>query len=118
MFEELADYRAFELLRSHSARSDYLLTKQVRVGWDAQAKRMLDVRCVAWCALLSIDKHHVPAVWWHNTKWKFENLSASASVHSFVSCFCCCFCFFQNISKNQIPKTLKMFHVAREKYFP
>ena len=29
MFEELADYRAFELLRSHSARSDYLLTKQV-----------------------------------------------------------------------------------------
>lgn len=31
MFEELADYRAFELLRSHSARSDYLLTKQARI---------------------------------------------------------------------------------------
>lgn len=35
MFEELADYRAFELLRSHSARSDYLLTKQVKE--DAEA---------------------------------------------------------------------------------
>lgn len=31
MFEELKDYRAFELLRSHSARSDYLLTKQARI---------------------------------------------------------------------------------------
>jgi intron-binding protein aquarius len=30
IFEELADYRAFELLRSQSLRSDFLLTKQVR----------------------------------------------------------------------------------------
>jgi len=29
IFEELADYRAFELLRSQSLRGDYLLTKQV-----------------------------------------------------------------------------------------
>ena len=31
IFEELADYRAFELLRHHGMRSDYLLTKQARV---------------------------------------------------------------------------------------
>ena len=31
IFEELIDYRAFELLRSQSHRSDYLLTKQVTV---------------------------------------------------------------------------------------
>jgi intron-binding protein aquarius len=30
IFEELADYRAFELLRSQTLRSDFLLTKQVR----------------------------------------------------------------------------------------
>ena len=30
LFEELADYRAFELLRTQGHRSDYLLTKQVR----------------------------------------------------------------------------------------
>lgn len=30
LFTELADYRAFELLRTQSLRSDYLLTKQVR----------------------------------------------------------------------------------------
>jgi hypothetical protein len=29
LFEELADYRAFELLRTRGHRSDYLLTKQV-----------------------------------------------------------------------------------------
>ena len=29
LFEELADYRAFELLRTQAHRSDYLLTKQV-----------------------------------------------------------------------------------------
>jgi intron-binding protein aquarius len=29
VFEELADYRAFELLRTQNLRSDYLLTKQV-----------------------------------------------------------------------------------------
>ena len=28
MFEELADYRAFELLRTQGMRADYLLTKQ------------------------------------------------------------------------------------------
>jgi hypothetical protein len=28
LFEELEDYRAFELLRSHAVRADYLLTKQ------------------------------------------------------------------------------------------
>ena len=32
VFEELADYRAFELLRSQSLRSDFLLTKQVGTG--------------------------------------------------------------------------------------
>ncbi|CAM9771883.1 unnamed protein product [Chrysoparadoxa australica] len=31
LFEELKDYRAFELLRHHSARADYLLTKQARI---------------------------------------------------------------------------------------
>jgi len=31
IFEELADYRAFELLRSQSLRGDYLLTKQARI---------------------------------------------------------------------------------------
>ena len=31
VFEELADYRAFELLRTQNLRSDYLLTKQVRL---------------------------------------------------------------------------------------
>ena len=29
VFEELADYRAFELLRNQTMRGDYLLTKQV-----------------------------------------------------------------------------------------
>jgi intron-binding protein aquarius len=29
LFEELSDYRAFELLRTRGHRSDYLLTKQV-----------------------------------------------------------------------------------------
>lgn len=29
VFEELADYRAFELLRNGTMRGDYLLTKQV-----------------------------------------------------------------------------------------
>ena len=32
LFEELSDYRAFELLRTVGHRSDYLLTKQVRHG--------------------------------------------------------------------------------------
>ena len=32
IFEELADYRAFELLRTQSLRSDFLLTKQVLVA--------------------------------------------------------------------------------------
>lgn len=31
IFQELADYRAFELLRSQNLRSDFLLTKQVRI---------------------------------------------------------------------------------------
>jgi intron-binding protein aquarius len=31
LFEELRDYRAFELLRSGSQRADYLLTKQARI---------------------------------------------------------------------------------------
>lgn len=31
IFEELADYRAFELLRTQSLRSDFLLTKQARI---------------------------------------------------------------------------------------
>jgi len=31
IFEELGDYRAFELLRHHGMRGDYLLTKQARV---------------------------------------------------------------------------------------
>lgn len=31
IFEELADYRAFELLRTQAHRSDYLLTKQARI---------------------------------------------------------------------------------------
>jgi intron-binding protein aquarius len=31
LFEELADYRAFELLRHHGMRGDYLLTKQARI---------------------------------------------------------------------------------------
>lgn len=30
IFTELADYKAFETLRSHHLRSDYLLIKQVR----------------------------------------------------------------------------------------
>lgn len=30
LFRELSDYRAFELLRTHAHRSDYLLLKQVR----------------------------------------------------------------------------------------
>lgn len=31
LFEELSDYRAFELLRTRGHRSDYLLTKQVTI---------------------------------------------------------------------------------------
>ena len=31
IFEELADYRSFEVLRNHTLRSDYLLTKQVSI---------------------------------------------------------------------------------------
>jgi len=31
LFEELEDYRAFELLRSHRQRADYLLTKQAKI---------------------------------------------------------------------------------------
>jgi hypothetical protein len=31
IFRELADYRAFELLRTHAHRSDYLLLKQVSI---------------------------------------------------------------------------------------
>ena len=31
IFDELADYRSFEVLRNHTLRSDYLLTKQVHI---------------------------------------------------------------------------------------
>lgn len=38
IFEELADYRAFELLRSQTLRSDFLLTKQVRNPFRISAR--------------------------------------------------------------------------------
>lgn len=38
IFEELEDYRAFELLRNQTMRADYLLTKQVRQAWGRETR--------------------------------------------------------------------------------
>lgn len=39
IFEELEDYRAFELLRNQTMRADYLLTKQVRQAGGVRRRR-------------------------------------------------------------------------------
>jgi len=49
VFTELADFRAFELLRNHKTRANYLLLKQVGRGGGGGG-RVSCLRCAVLCA--------------------------------------------------------------------